>query len=111
MPGTVVLDDKWQATYGRNEPDAEKWPDLQGWIAARHAEGRKVLLWWKAWDPEGLPPGLCVRNADGAPVALDPNNPELRAELRRAVRTMLVDLDADGFKVDFTARTPSGRRL
>jgi hypothetical protein len=110
-PGTVVLDDKWQATYGCNEPDTEKWPDLRGWIAERHEQGQKVLLWWKAWDPEGLPPELCVRNADGAPVAVDPNDPATREELRRVVRTMLVDLDADGFKVDFTGRTPSGRGL
>ena len=33
-PATVVLDDKWQSTYGRNEPDTEKWPDLESWIAA-----------------------------------------------------------------------------
>ena len=111
VPGTVVLDDKWQATYGRNEADTAKWPDLTGWIAERHARGQHVLLWWKAWDPEGLPPELCIRNADGKPVALDPNNPAAREALQRAVTTMLVDLDADGFKVDFTARTPTGRQL
>jgi len=111
VPGTVVLDDKWQATYGRNEPDTAKWPDLKRWIAGRHARGQRVLLWWKAWDPEGLPPELCIRNADGEPVALDPNNPAAREALARAVTTMLVDLDADGFKVDFTARTPTGRNL
>jgi hypothetical protein len=112
-PGIVVLDDKWQATYGANEPDGEKWPDLKGWIARRHDAGQHVLLWWKAWDPEGVPPELCVRNADGVPVALDPGNPATRAFLRAAVDTMLSPdgLDADGFKVDFTARTPSGRAL
>ena len=110
-PGIVVLDDKWQATYGRNEPDTEKWPDLKSWISARHAEGRRVLLWWKAWDPEGLPAELCIRNAEGDPVAFDPNNAAARDELAGIVTTMLVDLDADGFKVDFTARTPSGRNL
>jgi hypothetical protein len=111
VPGIVVLDDKWQATYGRNEPNTEKWPDLKGWIAARHARGQRVLLWWKAWDPEGLPPELCIRNGDGAPVAFDPNNPAAREELARVVTTLIRDLDADGFKVDFTARTPAGRGL
>jgi hypothetical protein len=109
VPGTVVLDDKWQLTYGRNEPDPAKWPDLRRWISDRHDAGQKVLLWWKAWDPEGLPPELCIRNADGKPVAIDPA--AAREELRRSVRAMLVDLDADGFKVDFTARTPAGRGL
>ena len=110
-PGTIVLDDKWQATYGRNEPDTAKWPDLPAWIAARHADGQRVLLWWKAWDAEGLPPELCIRNGEGRPVGLDPSNPDARAELRSVVHAMLSDLDADGFKVDFTARTPSGDSL
>jgi hypothetical protein len=110
-PGTVVLDDKWQATYGRNEPDTGKWPDLRGWIAGQHEAGRHVLLWWKAWDPEGLAPELCIRNAAGVPVALDPNNPAARDALTRSVTEMLEGLGADGFKVDFTARTPSGRGL
>jgi hypothetical protein len=111
VPPTVVIDDKWQRTYGRNEPDEAKWPDLRSWIARRHEHDQHVLLWWKAWDPEGLPPELCVRRLDGTPVALDPTAPgaadllhELMAELFSAD-----GLDADGLKIDFTARTPSGR--
>jgi hypothetical protein len=113
VPGTVVLDDKWQATYGRNEPDTAKWPDLRRWIATRHERGQRVLLWWKAWDPEGLPAELCIRTPDGTPVAFDPANPAARDELRAIVTELLSpdDLDADGFKVDFTARTPTGTAL
>jgi hypothetical protein len=113
VPGTVVLDDKWQSTYGANEPDPTKWPDLRGWIAARHERGQRVLLWWKAWDPEGVPPELCVRNPDGAPVAVDPSNPAARAFLGEMLERLLgpAGLDADGLKIDFTARTPSGHRL
>lgn len=112
-PGTVVLDDKWQVGYGTNEPDPAKWPDLRAWIGARHARGQKVLLWWKAWDPEGLPPELCVRTPDGAAVAVDPTNPATRAALAAQMRALLSPdgLDADGLKIDFTARTPSGRAL
>jgi len=112
-PGTVVLDDKWSATYGTCEVDPVKWPDLQGWIAHRHAAGQKVLLWWKAWDPEGLPAEQCVRNAAGLPVGADPSNPAYEATLRQAVRLMLSadGYDADGFKVDFSARVPSGPGL
>lgn len=112
-PGIVVIDDKWSATYGTCEADPAKWPDLKAWIAGRHAAGQRVLLWWKAWDPEGLPAELCVTNAAGLPVAADPSNPAYEERLRRAVRLMLSPegYDADGFKVDFSARTPSGPGL
>jgi hypothetical protein len=113
VPGTVVLDDKWQQSYGANEVDTAKWPDLRGWIATRHERGQKVLLWWKAWDPEGVPPELCIRTSDGAPVGLDPTNPDTRDFLTAMVARLLGPdgLDGDGLKIDFTARTPTGRAL
>ena len=86
-PGTVVLDDKWQSAYGTNEPDTAKWPDLKAWIARSHEEGRHILLWWKAWDSEGLPPELCIRNRDGVPVAVDPTNPAAREALAGQMHT------------------------
>jgi hypothetical protein len=112
-PPTVVIDDRWQREYGTNEVDTTKWPDLRGWIARRHAAGQKVLLWLKAWDPGGLPDALCVRAAGGMPVAADPTNPEYERLLRASVRRMLGPdgYDADGFKVDFTAQTPSGASM
>jgi hypothetical protein len=113
VPGTIVIDDKWQTTYGRNEPDSLKWPDLRRWIAARHEQDQHVLLWWKAWDPEGLDPELCIRTADGTSVALDPTSPAARDLLERTMTELIGPggLDADGLKVDFTARTPSGAGL
>lgn len=116
VPGTIVLDDAWQATYGRNEPHPDRWPDLTAWIAARHLRGQRVLLWFKAWDAAGLPPEWCVRNGAGTPVAADPTNPAYEAALRADVRRLLGRqgsgaLDADGLKIDFTAMTPSGAGL
>lgn len=113
VPGTVVLDDKWQLDYGTNRPDPAKWPDLRGWIAGRRAAGQHVLLWWKAWDPEGVPEELCVRTPDGRPVALDPSNPDAAALLRDVIQSLLdpAGVGAEGLKIDFTARTPSGAAL
>ncbi|CAN5885381.1 hypothetical protein BH24DEI2_BH24DEI2_01230 [soil metagenome] len=110
-PGTVVVDDKWQRTYGENRVDEVKWPDLTGFIAEQHAAGRKVLLWLKAWDPEGVPVEECVTNAAGLPLSVDPTNGSFEKRFRSSVRTMLADYDADGFKLDFTARIPSGPGL
>lgn len=111
IPGTIVIDDKWQAQYGTNEVDVVKWPDLRGWIQDRRRGGQRVLLWYKAWDPEGLPANWCVRSAAGTPLALDPEHPDGEAALRHSIRAMLgsAGLGADGLKIDFTARTPSGR--
>ncbi|MFI6262510.1 hypothetical protein [Micromonospora sp. NPDC051006] len=113
VPGTIVIDDKWQAQYATCRSDPLKWPDLAGFIAARHAAGQRVLLWWKAWDPEGAPDDACVRDPDGVPVALDPESPLGRSIIQDAVRHMLDPdgLNADGLKIDFTGRTPSGTAL
>jgi len=111
--GTIVIDDRWQDRYGAGTTDLTHWPDFAGWIAGRHERGQRVLLWWKAWDPEGLPDEECVLDAGGRPVAADPANPAYRARLSAIVQQLLSPegLDADGFKVDFTQRSPSGRSL
>jgi hypothetical protein len=113
VPGTIVIDDRWQATYGRNEPDPERWPELRAWIGDRHTRNQRVLLWFKAWDPEGLPLEACVTDALGTAVAADPTSPAYENILRSSMRQMLGrdGLDADGLKVDFTAQSPSGEGL
>lgn len=112
-PATVVIDDGWQSQYGKAVPDPLRWPDLGGWISARRQEGRRVLVWWKAWDPSGVPPEWCVTNPDGAPVAIDPAHPSARRLLEENVNRILSTdgFDADGLKVDFTGRTPTGTAL
>ncbi|HEX5013344.1 MAG TPA: hypothetical protein VFV72_04220 [Candidatus Limnocylindrales bacterium] len=111
-PGTIVLDDKWQAAYGTCEPDPGRWPNLGGWIAGRRAAGQRVLLWYKAWDAEGVDAAACIRTMSGVPLGLDPTSPAGEAAVRSAVARMLGPapggLAADGLKIDFTAATPSG---
>ncbi len=113
VPGTVVIDDRWQRAYGTGEPDRGRWPGLREWIAERHAAGQRVLLWWKAWDPEGLPAAECVLTPSGVPVAADPGSPAYRARLAAIARRLVAPdgLDADGFKTDFLQRAPAGRSL
>ena len=98
------------AHTGRASRTQSKWPDLRGWIAARHDAGQRVLLWYKAWDAEGVPAEACITNHAGSVLGLDPSNPAGEAAIRAAVARMLSPdgLDADGLKIDFTARTPSG---
>jgi hypothetical protein len=112
-PGTVVIDDRWQRDYGRAEPDAAHWPDLRAWIADRHAAGMRVLLWWKAWDPAGVPAEECVLDPSGRAMAVDPGNPAYLARLREMAAQLVAPdgLNADGLKVDFTQRAPMGGAL
>jgi hypothetical protein len=113
VPGIVEIDDKWQEQYGTCIPDRGKWPALGDWIRQRQGRGQHVLLWWKAWDVEGLAPELCIRNPDGAAVALDPTNPAARETLTEIVTRMVAPdgIGADGLKIDFTGRAPAGTAL
>ena len=113
VPGTIVIDDQWETVYGSGEPHPERWPDLRGWIADRHAAGQRVLLWWKAWDPAALVPEQCVVTPDGTPLAPDPGSPAYVEHVTRVVHSLLGPdgLDADGLKLDFLQRTPAGRAL
>lgn len=113
VPSTIVIDDGWQAQYGLPAPDKQRWPDLHGWLGTRHAAGQRVLLWWKAWDPSGVPVELCITNAAGFPVAIDPAKEAAAAFLGANVAEMVgpTGIGADGLKVDFTAHTPSGYTL
>jgi hypothetical protein len=113
VPGTIVIDDRWQATYGTPEPDPARWPRLREWIAARHGRGQRVLLWWRAWAPDGLPSGECVTDPSGRSIAADPTSPAYRRRLRASVAGLLGEdgLDADGLKIDFTQWSPAGSHL
>jgi hypothetical protein len=60
-----------------------------------------------------VPAEECIRDPRGRPITVDPANPAYRERLTTIVKTLLdpAGLDADGFKIDFTQRGPSGASL
>ncbi len=104
-PGVITIDDKWQQCYGAARPNEERWPDMARFIGRQHQRGRRVLLWWKLWDGEGLPQEELLGGGD-RPV-VDPTSPTYRARLATELRHALWELGADGFKIDFLHRGPT----
>lgn len=113
-PSAIIIDDKWQKEYGTFLPDSDKWPDFAGFVRREHGKGRRVLLWYRCWSPEGLPAEECILK-DGVPVAGDPTNPRYIERVRETVRILLSEEDGgfgcDGFKLDFADRVPVGEGL
>lgn len=108
--GVLTIDAGWSSCQCIPEPDLMKWNDLKGFIAAQHAQGRRVLLWLAAWNATGLHASQRMPHDPGLPDLCDPTNPLFRARLRRAVEHCISPqgLDADGFKVDYTGDMPRG---
>jgi hypothetical protein len=108
--GTVIIDAGWSPT-GTWITDPIRWPDLKGFIARQHDQGRKVLLWLATWLWDGLPDDWCTY-ADGVKLTVDPTNRTYLAQIPERMAEMLsaTGLNADGFKIDQLGYTPSNRR-
>ena len=111
-PGCIIIDDKWQKEYGSALPDPEKWPDLRAFVDAEHRKGRRVVLWFRSWYPEGLSQEECIEylcTACGA----DPTSGKYHARMRETIHTLLSDepgcYNCDGFKIDFANCMPLGK--
>ena len=113
-PTYIIIDDKWQGTYGELIPDPEKWPDLRAFVDAEHAKGRRVLLWIKLWNSEGLPPEECVE-LFYIPYGADPTSPAYRKRMEETIYRLLSSdpgcFNCDGFKIDFANVMPLGKNL
>lgn len=113
-PQIMIIDDKWQSTYGGAEVDTEKWPDLRGWIDMNLEKyNRHVMLWYKLWDAEGLPDSMCMINAKTGEKRADPTNPEYKAYLKDTMHRLLSSdegcMNAYGLKLDYAFIQPVGR--
>lgn len=114
-PSAVIIDDKWQKTYGSALPDEKKWPDMRAFIEEQHKKGRKTVLWFKCWDAEGLENDECIIGKSGHRLSPDPTSPAYRARVRAFMHTLLSAdegcMNADGFKVDFADCVPMEREM
>ncbi|MDR1440686.1 MAG: hypothetical protein LBJ10_12050 [Clostridiales bacterium] len=110
----IIIDAKWQAAFGELLPDAGKWPDLRGFADWQHSKGRRILLWLKAWDSEGLPSDECV-TLWGQQIGTDPTNPKYAKRLRETFHRLLSPdggcFNCDGFKIDFANCMPLGKDI
>lgn len=97
---TIVIDDKWNKTYGGLEVDTQKWPDLAGFVSEQHRKGRHVLLWIPMAQVEGLPFSLTV-TINGKAIAADVSNPEYEIYLRQRIHYLVETVGVDGFKEDW----------
>ena len=111
-PGCIIIDGKWQKLYGDALPDNEKWPDMRMFVDREHEKGRKVVLWFRSWYPEGLLQGECVEYLYTA-CAADPTSEAYREHMRNNIRILLSSepgcCNCDGFKIDFANCMPLGK--
>lgn len=129
--GTMTIDARWFLAGGRKDVDTGRWPDLRGFIDRRHRDGKRVLLWWSPFDPEGtpvsehvryLPDGdLQRRNRPGRSTKYGPLDPgtslavdttleavqtRITAQLRRVLGDHDGGFNADGLKIDHVSAVP-----
>lgn len=105
-PKTIIIDMGWAKNVALGKEDKYKWPDIKSFIKKEHSKGRHVLLWYSPLITQGLDLDCCITLNNRA-VAPDPTNEKYIEILRKEIKYMLSELDADGFKIDFTQNTPS----
>jgi hypothetical protein len=113
-PRCLIIDDKWQSEYGTDVANPDKWPDLRRFVDGRHAEGIHTLLWFKIFDPEGIPEEAVV-TADDGDRRVDVSHPAFLKILDDALYRILSPddgcYDCDGIKIDYAFQMPIGRKF
>ena len=113
-PRCLIIDDKWQSEYCVDIADPAKWPDLRAFVDARRAEGIHTLLWFKIFDPEGLPEEAIVTTEKGER-RTDVSHPVFLRMLDEALERIFSPApgcyDCDGIKIDYAFQIPIGRQF
>ncbi|MBE6726308.1 MAG: hypothetical protein E7576_14135 [Ruminococcaceae bacterium] len=111
-PRCLIIDDKWQSEYGVDIANPEKWPDLRRFVDERRAEGIHTMLWFKIFDPEGIPEEAVVTTEEGDR-RVDPSHPAFIKILDEALTRIFSSgegcYDCDGIKIDYAFQIPIGR--
>ena len=115
--GAVNIDSSWSTGYNNFDVDTAQWPDLPGFVAARHAASQRVLLWMTSMVntdssnyAEALAQGFFVRDGTGVQASnlswwhgrgglVDFSNPKA-TQWWNAQLDNVLDLGIDGFKCD-----------
>lgn len=113
-PSFIIIDAKWQESFGNLVVDKEKWPDMRGFVDRLHTDGIRVCLWMRSHNAEGLPGDECVKSLTN-PIAADPSNPKFIERTRKNIYTLLSGdegcYNCDGFKIDFINCIPEGKNI
>ncbi len=113
-PKIMIIDDKWQNSYGDQYPNKDQWPDLRAFIDEnRDKNGIYTMLWFKLWDAEGLEEDMCMWDPKENRRVADPTNPKYRERLKAMLYHLLSSdegcCNAYGLKLDYAFWQPVGR--
>ena len=114
VPGTVVIDDKWQVTLRAQRARRVEVARPRRLDRGRHAaRSTRAALVESVGCRRRCPASSASGTPDGTALAARSDEPGGTASAHgRDARLVRADgLDADGLKIDFTARTPSGHAL
>jgi len=107
--GTLIIDMGWSHTMSMPVINTERWPDLPGFIRGQHAKGKRVLLWLSCWAAAEQPQEYLIEADAGLKPVIDPTRPAFREKLQKEIAWLVgPEVDADGFKLDFTGDGPRG---
>ncbi|MBR5447267.1 MAG: hypothetical protein IKV40_02470 [Clostridia bacterium] len=120
-PQIMIIDDKWQTSYGDPYAHPDRWPDLRGFIDENYSCGIHTFLWYKLWADDGLPEECKIADELGNSyvemprTVVDPSHPTYKEILKKTIHRLLSSdegcYNAAGFKFDFGFLQPRGRKV